>query len=98
MLPDSIGARPGSSRAPMSSSVTIVPRTLINPRTYGGAPGRRLAGRRGWISWASPMSQPYTVEPTRNSSVGVAVGSSVGAVESKEVERIDVDQRYVWAG
>src|SRR5262249_51820260 len=98
MLPSSMGGRDASRRERTSSTVTIAPRTLIRPRTDDGAPGRRVAGLSGRISCASPMSQPYTTVPTRNSSVGVAFGSRTGVVESKEVQRVGVDQRNVRAG
>ena len=45
-------ARVGSMRTPRSSTVTIVPRMLISPRTYGGAPGMRVSFSRGMISCA----------------------------------------------
>ena len=43
--PSRTGGRAGSRRVPRSSTVTIVPRRLINPWTNGGAPGNRVARR-----------------------------------------------------
>ena len=75
--------------------MTIVPRRLISPVTYDGAPGKRVACRKGTISRMSSMSQPYTVLPTRKSNVrraadvGATVGSKVEAVEAKVLQRIE---------
>src|SRR6185437_244313 len=88
-------------RVARSSTVTITPRTLIRPRTYAGAPGRRVIERSGMISWVSPMSQPYSDSPTRKSSVGEiesSTGSGIDAVEAKEVQRVRVGDRDVGTG
>src|SRR6185437_184172 len=98
MEPVRTGALAGSSLAPRSITVTIVPRTLIRPRTYAAAPGRRVASRSGRISRASRTSQPYSVVPTRNSSVGSVSNSGVDSVEAKELERVGVGERDIGTG
>src|ERR1700754_3898445 len=71
---------------------------LIRPRTNAGAPGRRVVGRSAMISCAELMSHPYTPSPTRKSSVGDAAMSGVDVVESKEVQRVGLVDRYGVAG
>src|SRR5436190_2236112 len=93
--PPAIGTLDGSRRIPRSSTVTIVPRMLINPRTYAGAPGTRVRRRSGMISCVASMSHPYVAPRTRNSSVGARVASGIDAVEAKELERVDISDGNV---
>src|SRR5436190_27662 len=96
--PSRMGGRAGSSRAPRSSTVTIVPRRLTNPWTNGGAPGKRVARRYGMISRTASMSQPYTFPATRNSSVrAVARDSGSVSEEAKVLQWIDIDERIIGA-
>jgi len=97
MEPSSMGGRVSSSRVPRSMTVTIVPRTLMRPRTNGGAPGTRVAVRSGIASCALMTLEPYKSRPTRKSSVGNVGASGICAVESKEVERVGIDERHVWS-
>src|SRR5918992_3878645 len=82
-----------SSRAPRSSTVTMVPRTLISPATYDGALGTRVARRTGRISRTASRSIPYRRSPSRKSTRRRTGTSSVGTVEAKVVERVGGLQR-----
>src|SRR5207244_7148709 len=96
--PSVVTARPGSTRAPRSITVTMVPRTLISPRTYSGAPGRRVIRRGGMISCAERMSHPYKAFPARMTRIACVACSGVVAVEVKVLEWVGLSERYVRAG
>src|SRR3954453_13059432 len=78
-------------------TVMTVPRTFISPRTYEGAPGRRVAGGGGRISRTISSSMPPIRSASRKSSswrgaMSDAVSGSE-AEEAKIVQRIRVHQQ-----